>query len=243
MRPRIGIPCRELKISGKKDPVWGVISSYVESVEKVGGLPILIPLSNDKEELKEFFNLSHGILLTGGEDVNPSKYSQAPSPKLKSTSDSRDEVEMEIAKWAVKEKKPILAICRGIQVLNVALGGTLYQDIATETDTKIEHDLHGVEDETAGHCVTVTKDTKLSKIVKSEGTLKVNSLHHQSLKEIGKGLKVVAKSEDGIVEGVESEDPNCFCVGVQWHPEILWQKGESHALRLFEALVEASKKQ
>lgn len=244
MRPLIGIPCRELQAKGKDEPILGVLIPYVTSVEIAGGLPILIPLCTDENELRQFFDLSHGILLTGGEDVNPQKYNETPIPELKRTSDSRDRIEMEIAKWAVESKKPILAICRGIQVLNVALGGTLYQDIASQTKSSIQHDLHGVrsDEKIAGHSVNLIKETALSKILGETGSVHVNSLHHQSIKEVGRGIKVSAKSEDGIIEGVESEDSSCFCLGVQWHPEIMWQKGDVGSQKLFEALIEASKK-
>lgn len=170
-----------------------------------------------------------GLLLTGGEDVEPSLYGQDRSPKCGASNPRRDLTEIALIQAARQMRKPILAICRGPQVLNVALGGTLIQDIPDEAPGAAEHN---AKDKRASrvHDVIIEKGSRMEAAI-GETLIAVNSLHHQSVKTVAPGLRVTARSPDGIVEGIESDEPDWWVLAVQWHPEEMngadahWDKG------------------
>jgi putative glutamine amidotransferase len=184
----------------------------------------------------------HGLLLTGGEDVDPTLYGEEPHPTVEVNA-ARDRFEMGLVKTAHAANLPIFAICRGIQVLNVALGGSLIQDIASQVPGALEHRLavpmhQSVE---LAHEVWIDKDTLLAQVMRERlndtDSFEVNSRHHQAIKTVADGLRVSATAPDGIIEAVE--DPSrTFCLGVQWHPENFWRTGEFRAL--FEGFIEAA---
>jgi putative glutamine amidotransferase len=222
-KPRIGItPCSR-------------VDDYVESVRVAGGEPIV--LSNG-DVPAEVLRRVDGILLTGGPDVDPALYSQ---PKHESTQidPARDAFEVPLSRAAVAGNVPVFAICRGVQVLNVAAGGTLIQDIPTELATTTEHSLEQPKDARA-HDVQVTAGTRLASMLDaSPETCSVNSRHHQAVGQVAPSFVVSAVSPDGIVEAIERPDAE-FCVGVQWHPENFWRTGEF--LPLFRAFIAAAQR-
>jgi putative glutamine amidotransferase len=190
--------------------------------------------------LRQLYDLLDGLLLPGGEDVDPALYGEARHEKCGPSSPELDEVELTLARWAVDDGKPVLAICRGIQVLNVALGGTLYQDIAAQIPGGAEHVKHrrGPRDFLA-HTATITHGSRLALILGAT-SLPVNSLHHQAVKDVAPGLAVVAQTPDGIIEAMEvPEHP--FAIGVQWHPEELVDV-DARSQKLFDALVVACRR-
>ncbi|MEH7747323.1 gamma-glutamyl-gamma-aminobutyrate hydrolase family protein, partial [Neobacillus drentensis] len=181
-----------------------------------GGIPIVLPYINPEIAL-ETIALCDGIILSGGEDVDPKLFGQDPHQQLGPTTPERDVAEIAMVRYALENNIPILAICRGVQILNVALGGTLIQDIQSQVQEPIQHN-QKIDRSRDTHWVTIATDSKLFEMVGSE-QVRVNSLHHQAIDKVANDLRVVARSSDGIVEAVEYIHPSTFTVGVQWHPE------------------------
>ena len=191
-------------------------ASYIDALESAGLVPLVIPpLAN--EAASAILDAVDGLVLTGGEDVNPSRYGQQPHPKLKNVSDARDSTEIALIREAKRRGTPILAICRGIQVLNVALGGTLIQDIRAQCEGSLDHD-DGSPRQSRTHGITVEPGS-LTAAALGTTDASVNSLHHQAVKEVSPELKVTARSTDGIIEGLETIDPAWWVLAVQWHPK------------------------
>jgi len=185
-----------------------------------------------------------GLLLTGGEDVAPARYGETPHETVVDAEPARDEFEIGVARAARERQLPIFAICRGIQLLNVAFGGTLVQDIPSQIPGALQHSLKVPPNEpyTLAHEVWVEQGTVLSRLMGERLTdaevCDVNSRHHQAVKDVAQGFKVVATAPDGVIEAIE--DPAArFCVGVQWHPENFWRTGEFRPL--FEGFIDAAR--
>lgn len=221
-----------------------VNSAYLAAVQEAGGIPLPIPPQLDARAREEVFARCDGFLLTGGGDVDPAAFNEPPHPTLYEVAPARDQLEFALVHRAMEAKKPLLAVCRGVQVLNVALGGTLFQDVGSDPGTEIQHqqDKEDKPRDEPTHPVKVMAGSRLARVLGTTDLL-VNSMHHQAVKAPGKGLVSVAFAPDMIVEGVELEDsdPKRFLLGVQWHPEELTRKDPS-ARRLFSALVEACRR-
>jgi len=215
-----------------------VNSAYLHAVQQAGGVPVLLPPQLSKASLERLVRGLDALLLTGGGDVDPASFGEAPHPTLYEVAPARDALETQVTLIALEKKTPLLAICRGIQVLNVALGGSLHQDVATEPGTQIQHSQKEAREQTT-HKVTVTPRSRLGRVLGAED-LEVNSFHHQVIKSLGRGLVSVAWAPDKLVEGVELDDDSQFVLGVQWHPEHLVGSSEP-ARRLFSALVTAAR--
>jgi len=232
-KPLIGLTCTVRYEDGAV--LYGLYASYIKALEAAGGLPVLIAHDLQPETLRAIYERVDGVLLTGGGDVAPNEYGAGDEIPLRSVNHDRDATEMTVTKWAVEDDKPLLGICRGVQVMNVALGGTLYRDLALEFGNSVDHDMGGKNARNYNaHTVNVQSDSKLAGLL---GTTQpaVNSLHHQAIRDLGKGLVPVATAPDGIVEGVEIPGTR-FIVGVQWHPEELANYSEPMR-RLFEGFV------
>ncbi len=217
--------------------VQAQLDSYLRAIAGAGGAPVLIPLDLEKSALQAVFERLDGLLLPGGVDLSPDHYGEAPHEKLGQVSEALDRAELDLARWAVAADRPLLAICRGIQVLNVALGGTLYQDIATQLPDALEHHRfrsRGYAPDDRAHRVQVAPGSRLAAALDAE-TVTTNSRHHQAIKRLASELVAVAHTDDGLVEGVEMPAA-CFVVGVQWHPENLVAH-DPHMHRLFETFV------
>jgi len=214
VQPRIGITASPTDRDGLR--VQSLTTSYTECVEAGGGLPLIIPVMRP-ELVETALDAIDGLLLSGGGDIDPRRYGQEPVPEVDGVDDLRDEWELALVDAAYARDIPILAICRGTQVLNVAAGGTLIQDIPSVS----EHP-HREQDrfDDAVHQVSIEPDSLLAHITGAE-PLGVNTLHHQAIDEVGRGLRVVARADDdGLVEAVEATDGH-RALGVQWHPELL----------------------
>ncbi len=239
--PLIGIPCHSgLSARWNDFVIQAQGRAYVEAVAAAGGIPVLIPLNLSGSALRALYDSLDGILLAGGGDIAPAIYGEPPHEKLGEVDDERDRVEMELARLALAGGMPLLGICRGIQVLNVAAGGTLYQDIAAQQPGALRHDC-GADDYPRNHLahrVHITPDSRLATALGVTSAL-VNSRHHQAVKAIAPEMAIVAHSPDGIVEGIESPT-HPFAVGVQWHPENL-AAGADGRRGLFEAFVAAAR--
>lgn len=214
------------------------MEDYLESVRRAGGEPVEVVVGADAPA--RILAGVDGVLLTGGGDVNPTLYGETPHDTFQAAEAGRDEFEMALAREAVARDIPLLAICRGMQVLNVAMGGTLIQDIPSQVPGALAH---SVPQPRAGgaHEVWVAQGSRLSELLKDHmgdgETAHVNSRHHQSVKDIATGFEVTATSPDGVVEAMEKPGPT-FVVAVQWHPENFWRTGEFR--ELFEGLVQAA---
>jgi putative glutamine amidotransferase len=232
-KPVIGIGTDINVTPGKRDRAF-VYTTYVDSLRRAGAIPVLIP--PQPENAAEIIEDLDGILLAGGDDCDPAVYGEEPHPTLEPMDPRRQQNDMTLARIARQHNIPTLGICLGLQVMNVAAGGTLLQDINSQLETDIVHDSD--PSERVRHDVRIESGTKLSNILPAR-QLNVNSSHHQAIKDIGEGLKVTAQAPDGIVEGLE--DPHHpFYLGVQWHPEDM--PGESSASALFGAFVEAARR-
>jgi putative glutamine amidotransferase len=214
-----------------------VNSAYLRAVQQAGGVPVLLPPQLDRDAVERLMALVDGLLLTGGGDIDPSRFGEARHPTCYEVAPARDEVEIGALRWALDRKLPVLAICRGIQVLNVALGGGLHQDIPSDPGSDIAHSQVEPRDQPT-HRVAVKPGSRLAETLGAD-EIAVNSMHHQAVKALGRGLVEVAWAPDHVVEGVELTDSARFVLGVQWHPEELAGHSEP-ARRLFSALVTAA---
>jgi len=215
-----------------------ISNDYVESIIKAGGIPIILPILSDEESIRQQIKLLDGVLLTGGIDINPLLYNEEPSPKLGFIYPDKDNFDILIVKIALELKKPILAICRGHQILNIALGGTLYQDLSYMDGCYIKHHQQS-KDGAASHTLNITANSILYKILGD--SIISNSFHHQAIKDLAPGFKVTAYSKDNVIEAIEKCDEK-FVVGVQFHPEIMTAYGDNNMLKLFQAFINASSK-
>jgi putative glutamine amidotransferase len=213
-KPVIGITGAYVKHTAHMEGLY-VHHDYHKTVAATGGLPIILPYINPEIAI-EMLPLCDGIILSGGEDVDPIFYGSEPHQHIGPTIKQRDAVEIAITKYAIEHRIPVLAICRGMQILNVALGGTLMQDIPSQVKEPLQHS-QLIERGQDCHWVTIEKESKLYQVL-GEERVRVNSLHHQAINTVANELKVVAKASDGIVEAVEYIGSS-FVIGVQWHPE------------------------
>jgi putative glutamine amidotransferase len=241
VQPVIGISAetREVATSSGAQPADSVTRTYTNAIRLAGGIPVLLPIS-EPEVIPELAGRLDGILLTGGGDVSPHRYDGQEHESIYGIDHTRDEFELELARHVAAERIPLLAICRGLQVLNVALGGTLYQDIGSQLGTGIEHFVSGDQATVAHQNIRFEEGCNLAGLFGLPG-LMVNSLHHQAVLEAAPGLRPIAWSDDGVVEALEADDPEWPMIAVQWHPEHLTSNHDSARL-LFEELITAAGK-
>ncbi len=239
-RPIIGVPCNRMLMPNGTYR-HAISNTYVEALLAAGASPVLIPSSAHEPALQAVYNMLDGLLLSGGVDVDPINYGEEING-TEEIDDLRDITEILLTRWAMRDALPILGICRGQQVLNVALGGSLYQDIPSQIpDTDMDHrmsDRLGQRNYIA-HPVTLNPDSRMAGLL---GTIELaaNTLHHQSVKQVGEGLKVVGVAPDGVIEALESEDLNRWVFSVQCHPEELW-RDHVWAIQLMREFVEAAR--
>lgn len=237
MRPIIGIPCHSGLREGTGRPIYCNNRTYSDAVESAGGIPILIPLLNDLEAVGALLARVDGLLLPGGIDVQPHLYDEDPHPLLGEVDPKIDDLELALARWALEKDLPILGICRGLQVLNVALGGTLYQDVNDQIDGTMRHVYPDLPRTQVIHNVAIEPESLLEQVT-GKRSFWVNSIHHQAVKKPGHGVRISGRAEDGVVEAIEST-LNHYVIAVQWHPEELFKTEEACA-NLFLGLVNAA---
>ncbi|MEO7086666.1 MAG: gamma-glutamyl-gamma-aminobutyrate hydrolase family protein [Gemmatimonadaceae bacterium] len=216
-----------------------VNEAYIDALAKAGLVPLVLPPLEPNRALAALDG-PFVLVLTGGEDMNPSAYGQAPHPAAGEPHEARDAYELALARAARDRRIPTLCICRGLQVMNVALGGSLIQDIPSQRPSNIVHDPEGKRAERV-HSVSIDAGSQLANVVGAT-SIRTNSSHHQSIDRIGDHLRIVARSDDGIVEGIESTDPDWWMVGVQWHPEELIHTAENLDRRIFAAFAEEARR-
>ncbi|MBM3217533.1 MAG: gamma-glutamyl-gamma-aminobutyrate hydrolase family protein [Candidatus Rokubacteria bacterium] len=236
--PIIGVTTSE-EISAKGVERAFLNASYIRAIERAGGVPLLLAPQHSPAALARLSEVMDGVLLTGGGDIDPARWGEAPHAKADRVSAERDTLELEhVTRRALDTGTPLLAICRGLQVLNVALNGTLHQHVPDVFGQTIAHTQSGARSD-ASHEVTIEPGTLLADLSRAEH-LSVNSFHHQAIKDLGDGLKPVAWSEDKVIEAVELPGARGFVLAVQWHPEELVEDDPA-SLRLFQALVDAAR--
>ena len=219
----------------ERESIW-MLPGYMESIEQAGGLPIILPLTNSKDEITQACSLCSGFLLTGGQDVQPELYNEIAADPSVVTCPRRDTMELQVLHYALQQDRPVLGICRGIQLINTALGGTLYQDVPTQHPSAVQHRQARPYDRPI-HRVKLLPGTPLQTLLdKSE--LAVNSLHHQAIREPAPLLRPMAVSEDGLIEAVYHPFRS-FLWAVQWHPEFSFQTDEA-SRKIFSAFVQAA---
>jgi putative glutamine amidotransferase len=234
--PLIGITT---SITVDKVPERAYVNSpYLYAVQQAGGVPVMLPPQLSKASLERLARGLDGLLLTGGGDIDPTVFGETPHATVSEVAPARDTLELAAVRFALDRRLPILAVCRGIQLLNVALGGTLFQDVRSDPGTQIEHSQPEARNQPT-HKVQVKPGSRLAETLGTD-ELEVNSMHHQAVKTLGTGLSSVAWAPDQIVEGVELTDSERFVLGVQWHPEELVSHSEP-ARRLFAALVQSAR--
>ncbi len=245
-RPVIGVPTQNLQslggIPAEFPPSWVMSQRYILTLTAAGALPWMIPLVGDDEStLRGIYDELDGVFLPGGADIDPASYAEERHPLCDRTDAARDAVELKLVRWAMADRKPVLGVCRGVQVINLAAGGTLYQDLADQYAGTIKHDYFPFSGQYSrdhlAHNVEVAQNTRLAEII-GAGTVRVNSMHHQGIRELGRGLVATAIAPDGLIEAAETTNGS-FVLGVQWHPEALTDRDE-RMRRLFDEFVEAS---
>lgn len=235
MRPVIGVTTNVIE----SESVWHIRRTFTDAVIAAGGLPLLLPATTDAGLIAEYLQHIDGLLLSGGEDVDPTYFGEAQSWQSGAINPFRDAFELTLCKEALKcAGMPIFGICRGLQVMNVALGGDIYQDLQSGFPGKTAAHRQKQPAKYTSHPIAVSAGTKLHEIVGS-GQALVNSLHHQALRKLGDNMVASAIAPDGVIEAAELAG-HTFFVGVQWHPELLWDMpgGEANK-RLFETFVDA----
>ncbi|MBT2573105.1 gamma-glutamyl-gamma-aminobutyrate hydrolase family protein [Bacillus sp. ISL-51] len=210
-----------------------VNNDYVQSVAEAGGVPFILPVIKQPEMLKQQISRLDGVILSGGQDVNPQLYGEEPLQALGGTFPDRDTYEQQLIKTAIALNKPILAICRGVQILNVTFGGSLYQDLTYASFAYIKHNQEK-EPSLKTHCVSFEAGSHLHSLFGDSAM--VNSFHHQIIKDVAPSFKATAYAKDGVIEGIERQG-DLFVVGVQWHPEMLTKKHDDMK-KLFSLFIE-----
>jgi putative glutamine amidotransferase len=242
-RPLIGVATQTLPgVEGERPPCWIMGQRYVEALRSSGAVPVLLPLMpHDPEAMRSMFDRLDGVFLTGGVDVDPARYGEERHPLCGALDPDRDAVELMLLEHATAKGLPVLAVCRGIQILNVARGGTLYQDVGAQVPAALKHDHFPTPEKPSrtflAHDVTVTAGSRIAGIL-GEAVVPVNSMHHQAIKELAGDLRPTAYAPDGIIEAVEGMSGG-YLVAVQWHPEELVET-QPGMRRLFASFVEAA---
>jgi putative glutamine amidotransferase len=244
-KPVIGLTSTVMETSTieNKDqiiPTIVVYHKFAETVREAGGMPIVIPMT-DPKEAEAYVDLCDGIVFTGGEDISALTYGDQPHPEVKQVNKQRDDFEIELVKIAHKKGRAILGMCRGYHLINVSFGGSIIQDVKSDFEESINHfQLSSTRTEPT-HMVSIGEDSLLYEII-GDKDVAVNSFHHQAIGEVGKGLRVTAKAEDGVIEALELKDRNgSFLLGTQWHPEELRHENEK-MMNIIKTFVEAAGK-
>jgi putative glutamine amidotransferase len=237
-RPIIGISCMNSQDAQGSD-LMAIRPTYLRAIEAAGGTPLLIHLTNELAVVRDLYELCDGILLPGGDDVDPAYFGEEPHPQLGHVDRQRDEVEIALARWTREDKKPLMGICRGIQVINVAFGGSLYQDIPSQLPASLDHRANTKmrQYDVLTHGIDLAPDSWIAEHLSAD-TVMGNTMHHQAVKQLAPGMRAVGTAPDGVIEAMEGAGEQ-FVVAVQCHPEHLWPAAETRWLRFFQGFIAA----
>lgn len=216
----------------EKDSIW-MLPGYMAGLAAAGTDAFIFPMTEDEDTLSRLIGLCDGFLLTGGHDVNPARYGETPANASVVWNDVRDHMDSFVLRCAVQEDKAVLGICRGIQLINAALGGTLFQDLPLEHPSRVDHHMNAPYDRPA-HAVEILPDTPLFALI-GKTRMEVNSIHHQAVRRLAPGLKPMAVSEDGLTEAVYMPGRR-FIWGIQWHPEY-WFAANADCMKIFQCFA------
>ena len=216
-KPKIGLICFVFQSISPRNYI--IQRGYVRSIIDAGGIPILIPVTEDPARCADYIDMIDGLLVPGGEDVAPEFYGEDPHRTVSYINRDKDRYDLELIRLCREQNKPIFGICRGFQVINVAFGGTLYQDIPSQLPEAMCHNQSQDLRNVPTHKVTLDENSVIGRILGKE--IYTNSFHHQAVKDVGDGLRVVGRTADGVVEALETEDGRIFAV--EWHPEDLYE--------------------
>ncbi len=236
--PLIGVTTGVARVNATSPERAQVNAAYLHAVQQAGGVPVLVPPHLRPTELLDLLQMVHGLVLTGGGDISPALYGEAAHATTEFVSEQRDTLETACLRYALGQDLPLLCICRGMQLLNVAMGGSLVQDIPSQVPGAIVHRQTGSRAEPS-HTVWLKRGSRTAALL-GTATPMVNTLHHQALKDLGRALEAVGQAPDGVIEAVEMPGREAFLIAVQWHPEEMVGNSEE-ARRLFEGLVAAAK--
>lgn len=234
MKPIIGITS-----SLKDDRLLTLSLDNTDSVTKVGGVPVIFPNLLDAEQVERVANQIDGLLVTGGGDIDPTLFGEEPHPNLGSITPARDQFEIAIIRKLMEQDKPILAICRGCQIVNIAAGGDMFQDIYAQHDQQLLQHSQRAPRSHGSHFVDVKEGSRLHQMTESN-RFKVNSYHHQAVRHVAQGFQTCATASDGIIEAFESTQ-HTFILGIQWHPECMVNSGDAPSNAIFKRFIEACK--
>lgn len=243
-KPLIGISCHNVSASetwfhGYNINYIGIDESH--SIIEAGGIPLVLPQCDNESIIKDYIANIDGLLMVGGEDVSPSLYNEEMLEKCDNTNPERDLYDSMLIKEAFRVKKPIIVICRGLQLTNVLFGGSLFQDLSYNKEINIAHSRMNEGDNVVHSIDVVDKDSMFYKILKRD-SMYVNSIHHQTIKELAPIFKKVAVSKDNVIEVVELKEEDHFFIGTQFHPEMMSYRIDKEMNKLFVALVKAASK-
>ncbi len=236
-KPLIGITATQEK--GDNPPNYQIGRHYVKGVARAGGTPVILPLLQEKDQIREMAESLDGLLISGGVDMDPLLFGEEPHPKMGRIDPERDFFEKTILEFFVDQGKAVFGICRGCQVINLVLGGTIYQDITAQLDRELVKHSQQAPRWYSTHSISLESGTLLEKAFGQKSAL-VNSFHHQAVKEPAPGFVVTAEAVDGVVEAIEQKKGQ-FILGVQWHPEHLWEADEK-TLALFQMFIEHARR-
>jgi putative glutamine amidotransferase len=235
--PVIGVTSNYFPPKDGKIAVFSVGEAYLQSVQRAGGIPVILPVGLSEHEFPSLLPRLDGLLITGGGDIDPARFGGPQHPRVYDIDTRRDDFEISLVQMAVKKGIPFLGICRGTQVINVALGGTLYTDLADQYPGALKHDNYpGIPRGYLAHRVSICTESRLALILGGDN-FQVNSLHHQGLNYLAPDLSAAAFAPDRLIEAVELVG-HPFGIGVQWHPE--WMQEHEPQRQLFQALVQAA---
>lgn len=233
MRPLIGlIPL----VDSARESLW-MLPGYMDGIKEAGGLPVMLPLTDDAESIRRLVDTCDGFLITGGQDVSPPVYGEAQRDVCGECCPARDEMEQQLLAEALRADRPVLGICRGIQILNAVLGGSLYQDLPAEHPSAVTHRMQPPYDR-AAHTVALAEDSPLRQALGGRTEIGVNSCHHQGIRELAPPLRIMAAAPDGLIEGAWMPGKR-FVWAVQWHPEFSHRVDEN-SRKIFRAFVGAA---
>lgn len=241
-RPLIGVvPLMDYKL----ESLW-MLPGYMDGITEAGGTPVMLPLTEDPDVIRQLVALCDGFLVTGGQDVAPEMYGETASPEYLAMnpelSPELDRMEALLIPEIIATDTPMLGICRGVQILNAVLGGTMWHDLPTELPSDVEHHMPNPPYDLLGHEVDLVPGTPLADLMEASGEgrrIAVNSYHHQAVREVADELAVMAKADDGVIEALYRPESR-FCWGVQWHPEFL-HKVDARSRMIFKAFVDAAR--